>query len=176
MSISQPTPLPVPSPTSFIFYLFFCLPSPGSMVHGGKDVYLFCSAGAYPGPRTVLACSEYQRLCSEWTRKWMTAGISDQSISQFSCSVMSNSSWPYGRQHARPPCTSPTPGACSNSCPSSRWCHPTISSSVIPFSSCLQSFPALGSFPMSQFFASGGQNKWLCKSIILWTMHAWMLK
>ena len=58
----------------------------------------------------------------------------------------------------RPPCPSPTPGACSNSCPSSRWCHPTISSSVVPFSSCLQSFPASWSFPMSQFFASGGQN------------------
>ena len=62
------------------------------------------------------------------------------------------------RQHARLPCPSPTPGACSNSCPSSRWCHPTISSSVVSFSSCPQSFPALGSFPMSQFFTSDGQN------------------
>ena len=61
-------------------------------------------------------------------------------------------------QHARFPCPSPTPGACSNSCPSSRWCHPTISSSVIPFSSCLQSFPASGSFPMSQLSASGGRS------------------
>ena len=65
---------------------------------------------------------------------------------------------PSGLQHARLPCPSPTPRACSNSCPLSRWCHPTISSSVIPFSSCLQSFPAWGSFPMSQFFASGGQS------------------
>ena len=63
-----------------------------------------------------------------------------------------------GLQHARPPCPSPIPGACSNSCPLSRWCHPTISYSVVPFSSCLQSFPASGSFPMSQFFASGGQS------------------
>ena len=62
---------------------------------------------------------------------------------------MSDSLWPHGLQHARPPCPSPTPGACSNSCPSGWWCHPTISS-VIPFSSCLQSFPASGSFPMSQ--------------------------
>ena len=77
---------------------------------------------------------------------------------QFSHSVVSDSLWPHGLQHARPPCPSPTPGAYSNSCPSSRWCHPTISSSVIPFSSCLQCFQASGSFPMSPFFASGGQS------------------
>ena len=71
---------------------------------------------------------------------------------------MSDSLWPHGLQHARLPCPSPTSGACSNSCPLSRWCHPTILSSVIPFSSCLQSFPASGSFPMSQFFRSGGQS------------------
>ena len=64
---------------------------------------------------------------------------------------------PHGLQHARLPCPPPTLKACSNSCALSQWCHPTISSSVIPFSSCLQSFPALGSFPISQFFASGGQ-------------------
>ena len=69
---------------------------------------------------------------------------------QFSRSVMSDSLWPHGLQHARPPCPSPTPGACSNSCPLSRWCLPTISSSIVPFSSCLQSFPASGSFLMSQ--------------------------
>ena len=71
---------------------------------------------------------------------------------------MSDSLWPHGLQQARLPCPSPTPGACSNSCPSSRWYHPTISSSILPFSSCLQSFPASEAFPMSQFFASGGQN------------------
>ena len=76
---------------------------------------------------------------------------------RFSCSVMSNSLWPHGLQHARLPSPSPTPGASSNSCPSSQWCHPTISSSVVPLSTCLQSFPAPGSFPMSQLFASGGQ-------------------
>ena len=76
---------------------------------------------------------------------------------QFNCSVVSNSLRPHGLQHARPPCPSPTPGVCSDSCPLSQWCHPTISSSVILFS-CLQSFPASGSFPMSQFFASGGQS------------------
>ena len=71
---------------------------------------------------------------------------------------MSNSLQPHGLQHARLLCPSPIPRACSNSCPLSPWCHPTISSSVIPFSSCLQSFPASGSFSMSQFFASGGQS------------------
>ena len=77
---------------------------------------------------------------------------------QFSHSVVSDSLWPHGLQHARPPCPSPTPGAYPNSHPLSRWCHPTISSSVVPFSSCLQSFPASWSFPMSQLFASGGQS------------------
>ena len=77
---------------------------------------------------------------------------------QFSYSVVSNSLQPHGLQHARFPCPSLTPRACSTSCPSSLWCHPIISSSVVPFSSCLQSFPASGSFPMSQFFASGGQS------------------
>ena len=77
---------------------------------------------------------------------------------QFSLSVVSDSLRPHVLQHARPPCPSPTPGAYSNSCPSSWWCHPTISSSVIPFSSCLQSLPESGFFPMSQLFASGGQS------------------
>ena len=77
---------------------------------------------------------------------------------QFSHSVVFNSLWPHGLQHTRLPCPTPAPGACSNSCPSSQWCHPIISSSVIPFSSCLQSFPASGSFPVNQFFESGGQS------------------
>ena len=77
---------------------------------------------------------------------------------QFSCSVMSDSFQLHGLQHASHPCPSLTPGAYSNSRPLSQWCHPTISSSVILFSSCLQSFPASGSFPMSQFFASGSQS------------------
>ena len=77
---------------------------------------------------------------------------------QFSCSVMSTSLPPHKLQQARPPCPSPAPRAYPNSCPLSRWCHPTISSSVVPFSSCPQSFPASGSFQMSQLFESGGQN------------------
>ena len=77
---------------------------------------------------------------------------------QFSHSVLSDSVWPHGLQHTRPPCLSPIPGVDSNSCPLSRRYHPTTSSSVVPFSSCPQSFPASGSFQMSQLFASGGQS------------------
>ena len=90
---------------------------------------------------------------------WFALGLSVQYSSiQFSRSVVSDSLWPHGLQHARPPCPSPTPGVYPNSCPLSWWCHPTFSSSVVPFSSCLQSFPASGSFQMSWFFASGGQS------------------
>ena len=77
---------------------------------------------------------------------------------QFSRSVMSNTLWPHELQHARPPYVSPIPGVHLNSCPSSRWCHPAMSSSVIPFSSCPQSLPASESFPVSQLFAWGGQS------------------
>ena len=76
----------------------------------------------------------------------------------FSRSVMSNSLWPHGLQHNRLPCPSPTLGAYPNSCPLSGWCHPALSSSIIPFSSCLQSFSASGFFPVSWLFTSGGQN------------------
>ena len=77
---------------------------------------------------------------------------------QFSCSAVFNSLWPHESQHSRPPCPSPSPRVHSNPCPSSRWHHPAISSSVIPFSSCPQSLPASESFPMSQLFAWGGQS------------------
>ena len=86
---------------------------------------------------------------------WFTILISGV---HFSLSIVSSSLRPHGLQHARPPCPSPTPGVHSDSGPSSQWCHPAISSSVIPFSSHLQSFPASESFQMSQFFASGSQN------------------
>ena len=96
-------------------------------------------------------------------------------ISQFSHSVVSDSLRPHGLQHARLPCPSPTPQACSIPCPSSQWCHPTISSSVIPFSSHLQSFPASGSFQMSQFFASGGQSIGVSASasVLLMNIQDW---
>ena len=90
---------------------------------------------------------------------------------QFSHSVMSGSFRSQGLQHARPPCPSPIPGAYSNSCPLSWWCHPTISSSIIPFSSCFQSFPASGSFQRSQFFASGGQSIGVSASASVFPMN-----
>ena len=101
---------------------------------------------------TAMAFSGLQN--TPWSRydfPYLPSGFSNSS-------VVSDSLRPHGLQHTRPPCPSPTPGACSNSCPLSWWGHSTISSSVVPFSSCLQSFPALGSFPRSQFFESGGQS------------------
>ena len=91
-------------------------------------------------------------------RKKMICFQSPNNSVQFSRSVMSDSLWLHGLQHSRLPCLSPTPGVYSNSCPLSRWCYPTISPSVVPFSSHLQSFPASESFPMNQFFTSGGQS------------------
>ena len=98
-------------------------------------------------------------------RVWNSQGGKDKhyflhsfSSVQFSHSAVSDSLWPYESQHARPPCPSPTPSVHANSCVSSQWYHPAISSSVVPFSSCPQSLPASGSFPMSQLFAWGGQT------------------
>ena len=90
---------------------------------------------------------------------------------QFSHSVVSDSLQPHKPQHARPPCPSLTPGVYPNPCPSSQWCHPAISSSVVPFSSCPQSFPASGSFPMSQLFTSGGQSIGVSASISVLPMN-----
>ena len=115
-------------------------------------------------------CVCVQAIERGWRKKWTDNGeenkqircslksISSFSSVQFSCSVVSNSLQPHGLQHARPPCPSPTSGVYANSCPLSQWCHPTISSSVVAFSSCPQSFPASGSFQMNQFFASGRQR------------------
>ena len=104
-------------------------------------------------------------------------------LAQFSHSVMSNSLGPHGLQHASLPCPSPMPRACSNSCPLSQWCHPTISSSVVLFSTSLQSFQASGSFPISQFFTSGGQIlefqlqqqsfHWIFRTVFLWDWLVW---
>ena len=92
-------------------------------------------------------------------------------------SVVSDSLWPHGLQHARPPCPSPTPRVYPNSHPSSQWCHPTISTSVIPFFSCLQSFPASGSFLMSQLFTLGGQSTGTSASVSVLPMNiqGWFL-
>ena len=94
---------------------------------------------------------------------------------QFSCSLVSNSLRPHGPLHPRLPFPSPTPGAYSNSCPSHQWCHPTVSSSIVPFSSHLQSFPPSGSFPVSQFFASGSQSIGVSASasILPMNIHDW---
>ena len=111
---------------------------------------------------------------------WMQSGttvlernlaLPKNSISSLQSLSVSDSLRPHGLQHTRPPCPSPTLRAYSNSCPSSRWCHSTISSSVVPFSSCLQSFPTLGSFQMSQFFASGGQNIGVSASVSVLPMN-----
>ena len=95
----------------------------------------------------------------------------NHSVSQFSHSVVSDSLQPHEPQQARHPCPSPTPGVHPNPCPSSRWCHPTISSSVVPFSSCPQSFPASDSFPMNQLFVSGGQSIGVSVSISVLPMN-----
>ena len=101
--------------------------------------------GIEPGDMAVKALSS-----NHWTTRELLSSV------QFSHSVVSESLRPHGLQHAKPPCPSPTLGVHSNSRPSSRWCHPAISSSVVPFSSCPQSLPASGSFQMSQLFTSGG--------------------
>ena len=93
-----------------------------------------------------------------WKFRNASSQIPETLSVKFSLSVVSNSLRPHESQHSRPPCPSPTPGVHPNSCASSRWCHPAISSSVIPFSCCPQSLPASGSFPMSQLFTWGGQN------------------
>ena len=100
----------------------------------------------------------------------MTLQVLASSV-QFSRSVVSNSLRPHGLQHARPPCPSPTPRVYSNSCPLSWWCHPTVSSSIVPFSSCPQPLPASGSFPMGQLFASGGQSTGVRASALVLPMN-----
>ena len=89
---------------------------------------------------------------------YVTTDICSVTSVQFSCSVVSDSLWPHELQHVRPSCPSSTPGVYPNSCASSQWCHPAISTSVVPFSSCPQSLPASGSFPVSQLFTWGGQS------------------
>ena len=117
---------------------------------------LFASGGQSTG--ASASSSALPINIQGWFPLGLTFILSPCSPNKVSLSVISDSLWPHGLQHTRPPCPLPTPGVYSNSCPLSQWCHPTISSSVVPFSSSLQSFPASGSFPMSQLFASGGQS------------------
>ena len=116
-------------------------------------------------PRTVdKEVKIFGEVCRGWGSAWIKPQRRGTNSDENDChnyqfiSVMSHSLWPHGLQHARPPCPSPNPRVYSNSCPLNRWCHPTISSSVIPFFSRLQSFPASGSFQMSQLFESGGRS------------------
>ena len=111
------------------------------------------------------ASTKFQKLA------WTVEVAGDSSV-QFSRSVVSDYLRPHELQHSRPPCPSPTPGVHTNPCPLSWWGHPAISSSIIPFSSCPQSFPASGSFPMSQLFASGGQSIGLSASTSVLSMNA----
>ena len=121
---------------------------------------------------SIVSATQFPTCCysssSQPSNVW--GCVYDWSV-QFSRSVISDSLWHHGLQDARLPCPSPTPGAYSNSWLSSQWCHPTISFSVIPFSSCLQSFPASGSFPMSQFVASGGQSIGFSASVSVLSMN-----
>ena len=103
---------------------------------------------------------------------WIECPTKNSDSAQFSRSVLSDSLRPHKPQHARPPCPSPTPGVYPNPCPLSWWCHPTILSSVVPFSSCPQSFPASGSFQMSQLFTSGGQSIGVSASISVLPMNS----
>ena len=115
----------------------------------------------------ISACVVYYSILGIVLVTWLISG-------QFSCSVVSDSLWPHGLQCARLPCPSPTPRACSNSCPLLWWCHPTISACVIPSSSWPQYFPASGSFQMSLFFTSFDQNigvSWLMEPVNIWSLN-----
>ena len=116
------------------------------LVLSRQQMYLKGSVLLGQIPQSILLVTSYHRTC------WLHSEL------LFTRSVMSDTLWPHGLQYTRLPCPSPTPGACLNSCPLSQWCHPPISFSVVPFSFCLQSFPASRSFPMSLLFASGGQS------------------
>ena len=120
----------------------------------------------------VHVVTKSQTWLSNWTT---TTDIQNITILmyQFSHSIVSDSLRPHGLQYARPPCPSPTPGVYPNSCQLSQWCHPTISSSVVPFSSCLQSFLAPGSFQMSQLFTLGGQTTGVSASVLAMHIQDW---
>ena len=123
-------------------------------------------------PCSRSACTIILQMRKETFKEvnWLGQNPGRNSV-QFSHSVVADSLWPHGLQHARPPCPSPIPGVYPDSCPSSLWCHLTISSSVVPFSSCLQSFPTSGSFQMSQLFASSGQNTGVSASTLVLPMN-----
>ena len=155
---SRAHPLLVEHSVNMTTKLPACVGLPEALQADGA-LYMTAS-GCSPGRLRIVCGTEAAFPCAQDSRPatgcvtgiWALTAWSAQFSS---VAVVSDSLRPRGPQHARPPCPSPAPGACSDSCPLCRWCHPTISSSVIPFSSCLQSFPASGSFPMSRFFTSG---------------------
>ena len=138
-------------------------------------VLVFHTQHPWFSPQVLLVCPflgeswllAILTLDTESVNGWLKWQISVQ----FSCSLVSYSLWPHGLQHSRLPCLSPNPGAHSNSCPLCQWCHPTISSSVVPFSSHLQSFPASGSFQMNRLFTSGDQTTGISASTSVLPMN-----
>ena len=127
----------------------------------------------------MILCQEKQKTKNKKT-SWAITNISlgkfliPKTVMLFSCQVMSDPLWPHGLQHARPPCPSWSLGVCPVSCPFNWWCYPTISSSVTFFSFCLQSFPVVGSFPMSRLFASGGQSIGASASVLPKSIQSWL--
>ena len=157
-TLASETVLHVSGLTSGITFLWiFCDILPSQYL-AGLDVFFLCFISIF-----FILLSEYRLYCNYWLIRlhialWSRSIFISWGVSSVRSLVVSDSLWPHGLQHARLPCPSPTSRSCSNSCLLSQGCHPTISSSAVPLSSCLQSFPASGSFPMSQCFASGGQS------------------
>ena len=152
-------------------------PSPGDLPNPGIKPESFTSPALAGGFFTTAPLIPYHKNLVENELQFLANWILNiyhikcYNPVQFSRSVVSDFLWPHELQHARPPCPSPTPGVHPNPCPSSLWCHPAISSSVIPFSSCPQSLPASESFPMSQLFAWGGQSTGVSASAPVLPMH-----
>ena len=144
--------------------LLICLLWPHCTAHKYGTTTVECVSFLPADFSKIVLCKTYFKICHVFEKNnaiipnFLEKRIIGFTSVQFSCSVMSDSLQPHELQHARPPCPSPTPGVHPASCPLSQWCHPTVSSSVIPFSSCPQSFPASGSFPMIQLFSWGGQS------------------
>ena len=132
---------------------------PGSSVHGISQATI--------QEWVAISFSRGSSWRKAWTRVFCVV------LSQFSHAVVSDSLWLHRQEHTRPPCPPPTPRVYSNSCPLSWWCHQTVSSSVIPFSSCLQSFPASGTFQMSEFFESVGQSIRVSASVLPMNVQDW---
>ena len=154
------------------------VPPPGTAYVGFLPTWPYLSLGDHTSPKVLLDpqdCYITPILASVVTSFSLCLYMAFSCSYHFSCSVMSNSLWPHGLQDTRLPCPSPTLGVCSDSCPSSRWRHPTISSSVVLFSSCLQSFPASGSFPIDTYYIELVNVSCSVMSDSLWPHGSWLL-